>query len=315
MAKITTKSTAKEIGDYFKKFEDTLTQRAFNKIEHNISALKREIGYSGSKCTSDPKWASHYNDGDLNITYLQIGISLRKPKGVEKLFNPNYYFVNSFWEYTFLKDLDSQKPVLVANSGSDYVLMFETHALARYRERFLKDVTLDFEDVAKTLLSRNALFLHNNGNSIYGTKTDTLAQTHWCRDGLFLGYIDMQTNVYHLCTFISDDMLSKRQVCLFRKNPTLTAIYEHERNTRETPEYKKRPIEQKTVWCRIGEENGEYVIEEATQEEFQKEVQAIADAYNSNPEAFKDAVREGFERQKEKGRKMFKRKMMRKGYK
>lgn len=306
MAIITTKSTAEEIDAYFSSVKETLNERFLSKIQANRSQIMRMLKASNKECTSDPKWASHITVNGVRITQQPLGVYMKKERGGLAI------GANTFWVYVLIKDLETAMPALIFYSRAKYAVIVEAHALARYRERFLKDTSLDFQTVAQTLLSRNAIFHHITNFSFYGSKEHSYIFSHLCRDGVFLGYRDTKTNVNHFCTFIRNDMLNDRQYYHNKENVGLTDFFEEDRKMRELADFRRDDEDfHITLMKEQVSDDGKTTVKEMTTDEIRAMVQAIG----KDPQGYRERVNAEIMRQKREHQMRYHDKMMRKGYK
>lgn len=313
---VTTKATAKEWDEYFSTVVTTVQERCFNKIRYNWHKLMRFIKQSDTKCICCKSLACHMYlpKNDIRVSCIPFGISLKH--------------VNTLTCYLLLKDLHTLKPVAVrcvTNTKLNFSMTFlyETHALSRYRERFLCDVNMDFKEVVDNLMYRNVDDRIVYSGNMYGTDEKRKTVLLRCRDGVFTGYRD-DSEVWHLTTFLTYDMAEKRQDLSWLSQPKeLAKIIDEEYNVRYNPHF----AEQDKVRCSLGEYNLETAaidqtnkgsIHRLTEEEkslWKKQVALITEFEEKYPEEYKKRHMQWVKECAKENKERYKNKMKRKGYK
>lgn len=114
-----------------------------------------------------------------------------------------------------MKDLREQTPVFVTDSNP-HVIMYNAHAVRRYKERMGLDLEMAFLDVCKHMFlngcSRPRLF--GDMSKIYGTNINHRQINFISVNGAYMGYADGSTEVLHAETFLSSNELRKDQLYL-----------------------------------------------------------------------------------------------------
>lgn len=300
---ITTESTITEMNEYLQPIREILNKRSWNKAASNYSKLRKYFKANPLACINSTMFDGHYTQDGIRFTGHFVGAHQQKKDGLMGLMSHGY------WIYFFLNDIHTGKRVLCITSDRLLVNMIDTHALSRYRERFLKDTSLPFEKVAETLVSRNVAYHQITFSAIYGTRENTRIESNRCLDGVFLGYIDYKTQISYFTTFLSDDMLSDRQFYHSKDSDVCKRVLPIMEKLRTEANFAHG--DDWVCDMRTDVVDGKTVVVEMTQDE----IDAMREEYENDPEGARESRRAEVQRQKFEHQKRYKLKMKKKGYK
>lgn len=203
---ITTESTNMELSRFFEAYEKDGLER----LNSTIAKKYRRILSKKRNCPSPIFAKLRISD---NVTLHMYAPTVQKFKNnqfVAKEEDVKWFLVT--------KSLKESKPVLIAHVFP--TCLFSTHAVCRYKERMGLDADLSFAEVCKSLVASNCIegFFSVSKAKVYGT-SDYPELAFSCDGGQFQGYYNTDTEIIHLETFLTPDMLTPIQKKMFDEVP------------------------------------------------------------------------------------------------
>jgi len=154
--------------------------------------------------------AYHSHTSNIHWRILFVLMHNRRPSSLHRAQGMSFGVESeNTIKYTIVNDMDTADPLLVLTCP-DQAFFVSAHAVRRYRERCLENKAFSFEESCDALVRRSPSYTYYFSHSVYGT-TDHTTIVFMVADGIFLGYYDKNKAIYHLVTFISNDMLNDEQ--------------------------------------------------------------------------------------------------------
>ena len=201
---ITTTMTADEMKKELQKDDSLIEERVYSFLERNATKIRRENKRTGKLITISKSLSVRSNENLYWINLVGCYAKTRKT-GIEVQ-------ANNISKSSILCDSTTGNRdlyELVTGKNEFEVHVYSAHFIKRYNQRYFEG-KLTFEEACDTLLKRNNRMLVLVKYDKYG-KTGFLKCEAKIEDGVALGYYDDKKNIYHFCTFVSDNLLVESQ--------------------------------------------------------------------------------------------------------
>ena len=291
---ITSESSNKEFQRFFQEHRDELAKRLvgllLNKYRRTIISLLKK----GAEIP--PIWGM-LKLPEATLYMLPIGI---KPAKVN-------FQVTSLTCFMVMKDLREQTPVFITDS-KPHVIMYNAHAVRRYKERMGISPETEFVDVCKNMFlngcSRPKMF--GDMSKIYGTNINHRQIQFISVNGAYMGYADTKTEVFHANTFLSTNELRNDQLYLDASKSEDLILWKSAREAFAKGEITLEQLERLSDGCSTDIAVSDGRIIKLTPEEARQRDE-------ENKKAISDPA--FLEKAKEDNRQRYNNKLCRKGYK
>lgn len=304
---ITSNSTFEEI-DKMKNIDEPLIQNfIINKVTRERNKLLKIFKVRKYYTPSQPA-TFHSHVTGIHWRIFEILMHNKKPSSIERAKGLNFIVESeNRIKYTIINDLETGQPILVLPYPNN-TFFVSTHAIRRYRERFLGE-EYTFDEACDAFIRRSPYYVCSTSRSTYGCSGYSTI-LYRIADGLLLGFYDKDREVAKLETFISLEMLNDEQKDLsgFKHNDKLLKD-QRDMVLGLTP-FDEKLSESMTSSAVYAEQDDGF--KELTEEEIDELVRMSQEELEAIPE--EERKRQLLEEQ-EANRKRFDNKMYRKGYK
>lgn len=207
---ITSNSTNQEIMKQMAQDEANIQEASRNWMAREHNNLVKTFRVKKYFTPPQRPMTYHSHTTDIHWRVLFVLMHKRRPSSLHRAQGMSFGVESeNTIKYTIVNDMDTAQPLLVL-TYPDHAFFVSAHAVRRYRERCLENKAISFEDTCDALVRRSPSYTYYFSHSVYGT-TDHTTIVFIVANGIFLGYYDKDKAIYHLETFISDDILNDEQ--------------------------------------------------------------------------------------------------------